>query len=100
MIFMHALLLKNEVLAEAIRGIKRPEFKPNTNKDTIYIECYEDISVYNMIGNMFYNTLIQYYSNMIYNKLRKVEDTFVITHHDRNNMLAELNKKMVTIGLS
>lgn len=53
-----------------------------------------------MIGNMFYNTLIQYYSNMIYNKLRKVEDTFVITHHDRNNMLAELNKKMVTIGLS
>ena len=49
---------------------------------------------------MFYNTLIQYYGNMIYNKLRKVEDTFVIRHHDRDNMLAELNKKMVTIGLS
>lgn len=52
-----------------------------------------------MIGNMFYNTLIQYYSNMIYNKLRKVEDTFVIRHHGRNNMLAELNKNMVTGGL-
>ena len=41
---------------------------------------------------MFYDIVIWYYGNMIYNKLRKAGYTFIITHHDRNNMLADLNK--------
>ena len=105
---------KYEVAAKLLGKIKDPEFKPKINKDAliqlvslsfnftsfkmsnkfdepanalfsssppeIYIQCSEEISTYNMI-----------HPPRIW-LLRKVGNTFVITHHYKNDMLAELNE--------
>ena len=111
-------LPKNKVEAKVIRRIKEPELKPKINKDLliqllslfvkllifkmsnkfdqqadglfiglpsspsfgeIYIQRCEKISVYNMIHHP-----------RIW--LCKFDDTFVITHHEKNDIPVELNK--------
>ena len=111
----HQSLSKNEVVAEVKRRIKEPEFKPSIWNNPIiklsakFISSKKSNNFYQLADGLligpssstcFADTYIQPCENIsIHNVihtpriwLSKVGDTFAITHHDKINILAELNK--------
>ena len=100
----HQSLSKNEAVAEVKRRIKEPEFKPSIWNNPIskinYYQLADGLLIGPSSSTCFADTYIQPCENIsIHNVihtpkiwLSKVGNTFAITHHDKINILAELNK--------